>query len=144
MKNFTRENNGYTLTIQVNEEELLKRIQECRDPKYEYYSEDGDQDYNMNRVNSYEEYCSKEEILADLDEFEANINYYIQHGNELFDFMRLKKNGTFTKNAKPILKEAINGAYWEDSYGWNTMVLRIEPINDTLAELVLTEIVIHY
>lgn len=167
MKKFTRESNGYTLTIEVDEQGLLAEIdediQEMEDLKKKHAEyeaerikaeENGDEDYddwrweyNMSSVygDPESDFCTPEQIIKDLEEFKKVITDAVNSdGSKLFDMIPLKKNGTFKKNTKPMLKEAINGTYWEDSYGWNTQVLRLEPWDDTHVHMKLDTIVLHW
>lgn len=167
MAKFTRESNGFTLEIEVDEEGLLKEIDEEiqqmeeLDKKYAEYEkerieaeEKNDQNYDdwryeypMDRVyGDWEgDYCTPSEILSCLNDFkEAIKKLVVDNGETLWGMVTFKKNGTFKKNTKPMIKEAINGSYWEDSYGWNTLVLRLVPVSDTLARVELDTIVLHY
>lgn len=137
---FFQESNGHTLTITVDTESLLAKIDALRvDEDY--------MEYAVNRVSGScgdDDNVSQETIMRDLDEFAERINYYTENGDELFEKMAYKKNGTFNRTNKPWLKSAVNGSYWEDHYGWNTKVLRVEARTDTEAEVVLTDVIIHY
>ncbi len=166
MKEFTRLSNGYTLTIRINEDALLKELDEeikkyqDLQAKYKAYEEEriaaeenGEEyddwrwEYDMSSVYGDPEcdWCTPDEILKDLEEFkQVIINAVNSDGSKLWDMVELKKNGTFKKNCKPTLKKAINGSYWEDSYGWNARVLRLEPWNDTRVDMKLDKIVLHY
>lgn len=175
MKKFTKESNGHTLTIEIDEVSLLAEINEdikrmedlkkeiaekgeevvavekCEDPNeyiegYEYQA-DYRYEYDMQKVyGDYErDFCTPDEIIADREDFKKDINRLAAgDGTELWILAQFKKNGTFKKTSKPIIREAINGSYWEDSYGWNTLVMRLVPVDDTLARVELNSIVIHY
>ena len=137
---FFQESNGRTLTITVDAESLLGAIDALR-------TDEDYMEYAVSRVDSYydaDNEMSQEDIMRDLDEFVERINYYAENGDELFEKMAYKKNGTFNRTNKPWLKRAANGAYWEDHYGWNTKVLRLEARTDTEAEVVLTDVIVHY
>ena len=91
------------------------------------------------------DFCTPDEIISDLNGFKNDIKRIIEgDGEELWKIVSLKKDGTFKKTAKPTIREAINGCYWDDSYGWNTQVLRLEPHDDTHLYLELDTIVLHY
>lgn len=167
MAKFTQVNNGYMLEIEVDEASLLaeidKDIQEMEElkKKHEEYEkerieaeENGDKDYDdwrweydMSRVygDPESDWCTPDEIIKDREAFKAEISRLANgNGSELWAMASFKKNGTFKKNAKPMIREAVNGSYWEDSYGWNTLVLRLVPIDDTHAYVELDTIVLHY
>ena len=113
---------------------------------YEYMA-DYRYEYGMQKVygDPESDFCTPDEIIEDLNEFKDDIKRLIEgDGKELWKMVTIKKNGTFKKTVKPIIKEAINGSYWEDSYGWNTLVLRLEPCDDTHMHLRLDTIVLHY
>lgn len=104
-------------------------------------------EYGMQKVygDPESDFCTPDEIIADLNGFKDDIKRLVEgDGEELWRMATLKKNGTFKKTAKPTVREAINGHYWEDSYGWNTLVLRLEPRDDTHMYLELDTIVLHY
>ena len=136
---FFKESNGHKMTITVDVETLLQEIDDLKnDEEYlEYYNQLVSGDCSCDMVD-------KDAILSNLDEFAELVTYYGENGEELFNGMAYKKNGTFSLRVKPVVKQAVNGAYWEDSYGWNTKVLRLEPTDDTHAEVVLTSIIVHY
>ena len=154
MKTFEKESNGHTLKIVVDGISLLSeiddKIKEFEDIKKEFggdnVPDDEDAKWEMQSVyGDLDEYCTPNQILDDLNDFKNLINSLIESdGSELWKNVSLKKNGTFKKNCKPILKEAIFGSYWEDSYGWNTLVLRLEPRDDTTVNMLLDTIVLHY
>ncbi len=137
---FFQEVNGHTLTITVDTENLLEQIDMLR-------TDEDYMEYAINRVNgncSDDDEVSQETIMRDLDAFEERINYYAEYGDELFEKMAYKKNGTFNRTNKPWLKRAVNGALLESHYGWTAKVLRVEARTDTEAEVVLTDIIVHY
>ena len=109
---FFKDSNGRRLTITVNVESLLQRIDELKTD--EDYLE-----YACDRVsgNCDTDKVGQESILNDLNEFAKLISYYGENGNELFDKTAYKKNGTFNLRTKPTLKQAVNGSYWEDQIG---------------------------
>lgn len=167
MAKFTQVSNGYTLEIEVDEAGLLAEIdkniqdmQELKKKHAEYEKErieaeeNGDDnyddwrwEYDMSRVygDPESDWCTPDEIIQNREEFKADITRLANgDGSELWAMASFKKNGTFKKNAKPMIKEAINGSYWEDSYGWNTLVMRLVPIDDTHARVELDTIVQHY
>lgn len=167
MQKFQRQNNGYTLEIIIDDEALLKMldddIQKYQELQAKYKAleeervdaeENGTDDYDdwrweydMSSVygDPESDFCTPEQIIKDLEEFKKVITDAVNSdGSKLFDMIPLKKNGTFKKNTKPMLKEAINGTYWEDSYGWNTQVLRLEPWDDTHVHMKLDTIVLHW
>lgn len=111
------------------------------------YMADYRYEYGMQKVygDPESDFCTPDEIIADLNSFKDDIKRLAEgDGEELWRIATLKKNGTFKKTAKPTIREAINGHYWEDSYGWNTLVLRLEPHDDTHMYLELDTIVLHY
>lgn len=162
MVKFTKESNGFTLEIQIDDEKLLTKIdediQEMEELKQklangEYQKEDDDEDtcwhwdYDMGSVygDPESDFCTPDSVIKNREDFKTEIKRLAAgDGEELWKMAQLKKNGTFKKNCKPMLKEAINGSYWEDSYGWNTLVMRLEPVSDTLACVKLSHIVLHY
>ena len=103
-------------------------------------------DYAMQKVGGdVNEFCTPDEIIADRNEFKESIAKIIaDNGSTLWGMVQLKKNGTFKKTSKPTIRTAINGSYWEDSYGWYTLVLRIVPHSDTVCHVELDHIVEHY
>ena len=167
MKTFQKNSNGHILNITINEEELFQSLdedikkyedlkQKCA--KYEKEraeaEENNDEDYydyryeyDMQSVygDPESDFCTPDEIISDLNGFKNDIKRIIEgDGEELWKIVSLKKNGTFKKTAKPTIREAINGSYWDDSYGWNTQVLRLVPYDDTRVYLELDTIVLHY
>lgn len=167
MKQFQKISNGHTLNIIINEDELFQSLdedikkyedlkQECA--KYEKEraeaEENNDEDYydyryeyDMQSVygDPESDFCTPDEIISDLNGFKNDIKRIVEgDGEELWRIVSLKKNGTFKKTAKPTIREAINGCYWDDSYGWNTQVLRLVPYDDTRVYLELDTIVLHY
>lgn len=167
MKTFQKISNGHTLNIIINEDELFQSLDEdikkYEDLKQKYdecekerteAEENSDEDYydyrweyDMQSVygDPESDFCTPDEIIEDLNGFKNDIKRLIEgDGEELWKIATLKKNGTFKKTAKPTVREAINGHYWEDSYGWNTLVLRLEPRDDTHMYLELDTIVLHY
>lgn len=167
MQKFTKLSNGHVLTIEIDEASLLaeidKDIKEMEDLKKKHADyekerieaeEKGDEDYDdwrweydMSSVygDPESDWCTPDEIIANREEFKNIINRLVTgDGEELWNLAQLKKNGTFKKTSKPMIKEAINGSYWEDSYGWNTLVMRLVPINDIFARVELDTIVLHY
>ena len=154
---FTRESNGYTLTIEIDDEKLkqeldldiaeMEQIKDEHGSDIDLINEEVKWEYSMCEVDGdcEHDFCSPDEIIADRNNFIETIKKLIaDNGSELWDMIQLKKNGTFKKNCKPIIRRAINGCYWEDSYGWNTLVLRLVPITDTLARVELDTIIIHW
>ena len=148
MQKFTKLSNGHVLTIEIDEVNLLaeidKDIQEMEDLKKKYADyekerveaeESGDENYDdwrweypMDKVygDRDSDFCTPDEIIADREDFKKDINRLAAgDGTELWILTQLKKNGTFKKTSKPTIREAINGSYWEDSYGWNTLVFGI-------------------
>ncbi len=155
MKTFEKESNGHTLKIIIDEtnlfSELDDEIKKYEDIKKEFggdnIPDDEDCKWEMQSVygDSENDYCTPNQIIDDLNDFKNIINRLIESdGSELWNTVALKKNGTFKKNCKPTLKEAINGSYWEENYGWNTLVLRLEPWDDTTVNMLLDTIVLHY
>ena len=167
MKKFQKISNGHTLNIIINEDELFQSLDEdikkYQDLKKKYVKyekeraeaeENNDEDYydyryeyDMQSVygDPESDFCTPDEIISDLNGFKNDIKRIIEgDGEELWKIVSLKKNGTFKKTAKPTIREAINGCYWDDSYGWNTQVLRLVPYDDTRVYLELDTIVLHY
>ena len=165
MQKYTKISNGHTLTIEIDETslftELDKDIKEMEDIQKEIAEKGEDAvvaecydsleefryDHDMQRVHGDHErdFCTPDEIIDDRNDFKETIQKLIaDEGTTLWPMIKLKKNGTFNKTSKPTIREAINGSYWEDSYGWHTLVLRLVPVNDTLARVELDTIVIHY
>lgn len=165
MQKYTKVSNGHTLTIEINKEglfaELDEDIKKMEDLKTEIAKKGEDAvaaecydsveefryDYDMQKVYGEPEsdFCTPDEIINDRNDFKETIKKLIvDNGETLWKMVQLKKNGTFKKTSKPTIREAINGSYWEDSYGWHTLVLRLVPVNDTLARIELDTIVLHY
>ena len=167
MKTFQKISNGHTLNIIINEDKLFQSLDEDI-KKYEYIKqryekyekkrieaeENNDENYNdyrweydMQSVygDPESDFCTPDAIIEDLNKFKNDIKRIIEgDGEKLWKIIPLKKNGSFKKNIKPIIRTAINGSYWEDYFGWNTLVLRLEPRDDTHMYLELDTIVLHY
>jgi hypothetical protein len=113
--------------------------------EHKYYA-DFKYEYAMQKVHGdIDEFCTPDEIIMDRNNFKEAIEKIIaDNGSTLWGMVQLKKNGTFKKTSKPTIRTAINGSYWEDSYGWNTLVLRIVPHSDTVCHVELDHIVEHY
>ena len=148
---FTKENNGHILTIEIPKDDLLTDIDneiKCVETAKATDTADENEfyDFGMNKVYSdIDEFCTFDEILNDLNGFKNDIQKIINDdGESLWNMCVFKKNGTFKKSCKPLIREAINGDYWDDSYGWNTRVLRLIPKSDTLARVEFDHIVVHY
>ena len=154
MKTFEKESNGHTLKIVIDEQDLfselddeIKKYEDIKKQFGEDVPDDDDTKWDMQKVygDPESDYCTVNEVLDDLNDFKNLITRLIEsNGSELWNSIALKKNGTFKKNCKPMLKEAINGSYWWESYGWNTLVLRLEPQDDTTVNMLLDTIVLHY
>ena len=167
MKQFQKISNGHTLNIIINEDELfqsldedIKKYEDLKQKCAEYekerveakenndeYYDDYRWEYDMQSVygDPESDFCTPDEIISDLNGFKNDIKRIIEgDGEELWKIVSLKKNGTFKKTAKPTIREAINGCYWDDSYGWNTQVLRLVPYDNTRVYLELDTIVLHY
>jgi TusA-related sulfurtransferase len=173
MQKFTQVSNGHTLEIHVDEKKLYARIdediQEMQKLKADIAAAGGEEayalehnddpdlyveeylaefkyEYAMQRVHGdINEFCTPDEIITDRNNFKEAIEKIIADGGStLWGMVQLKKNGTFKKTSKPTIRTAINGNYWEDSYGWNTLVLRIVPHSDTVCHVELDHIVEHY
>lgn len=148
---FTKESNGHTLSIQIDKEKLFERLDnELKEFKKLEKADDNEiaeamYDLPLERIQSDTgDTCSVTEIIECYESIKRTINKIIREdGNFLWTRLKTKQNGTFNRANKPIIRKAINGSYWEDSYGWNTLVLRVVPINDLVAELRLEEIIIH-
>lgn len=140
--------NGHRLTITMDTENLVKCIDE-RIKKFQSIDpDDDDERWERGRVygDPEDDFLTPAECIADLEDMKDTINKMAadSEGTSLWPMVSLKKNGTFKRSVKPMLQQESFGPYWEDSYGWNVEVLRIEPINDVEAEIVLTDIVTHY
>lgn len=155
MKTFEKESNGHMLKIVIDEQSLFSElddeIKKYEDIKKQFggdnVPDDDDTKWDMQRVygDPESDYCTTNQVIDDLNDFKNLITRLIESdGSELWNSVSLKKNGTFKKNCKPMLKEAINGSYWDESYGWNTLVLRLEPWDDTTVNMLLDTIVLHY
>lgn len=173
MHKFTQISNGHTLEIHIDENILNARIdsdiQEMEQLKADILAAGGEEayaaannedpdeyieeylaeykyEYAMQRVHGdINEFCTPDEIITDRNNFKEAIEKIIADGGStLWGMVQLKKNGTFKKTSKPTIRTAINGNYWEDSYGWNTLVLRIVPHSDTVCHVELDHIVEHY
>ena len=154
MHKFTKESNGYTLTITLDENKLFEKLDE-EIAEMQKLDEDHGKfvpnylkiEYGMSQVyGDYEcDFCTPKEIIDDLKEFKDIIMNIIKtKGQELWKNIVIKKDGTFALNRKPRLKEAINGSYWEDNYGWNTLVLRLVADSSTDMHVILDYVVLHY
>lgn len=152
---FKKMSNGHELSIHVDVEalnaEMDKRIQEYSELIGKEITNDEDgwdtiYEYALQSVygDPESDYCSVDSILKDCNEFKELITNICKNPDQLWDKVSFKKNGTFKLNAKPTLKEAINGNYWEDSYGWHTLILRMVPHSDTEIHVEFDTIVLHY
>lgn len=174
MKQFTKTEGKHVLTITVDDENLLKTLSEKEseyqkilnfyekekaagephtDSEKEYFTKGYGKefiiDHDMQSVygDGYDDsdICTPSEILADIKEMKDLIASITDETiDEYFAKLPRKKNGTFNKTCKPTLHESINGCYWEDSYGWNTLVLRLVPTDDKNAVIEFDNIVLHY
>lgn len=166
---FTKINNGHALILVIDKDSIFADLDElikaCDDAKKDI--EEGLKDgtiteedisnvlseYDLPTDKLYEDYerCSIKSA-EDVDkirqcyvEAKNTVEQYIKDNAALlWDKVSYKKNGTFKKTVKPIIFEHDYGHYWEDSYGWNTMVIRLEPVSDTELELTITDVVEHY
>lgn len=152
---WTKVNNGHELTVVMDEENLLQQLDEkISDFKNEIKeieagsADEKDSEWERGVVygNCEEDFMDISECITDLEDMKDCITKLAAdtEGLTLWPTIVLKKNGTFKRSAKRIIREEKFGSYWEDSYGWYTEVLRIEPISDTEAEIVLSHIVCHY
>lgn len=149
MTKWTKQSNGHTLTVVMDEESLLKKIDEkilkFRNYKKYGYSEEEKMDMATVYGDWEMDFHEPQECINDLMGMKQRImSLKNDKGTQIWNKVSLKKNGTFKKTTKPILREESFGPYFEDSYGWHVEVLRMEPVNDTKIEIVLTNIVIHY
>ena len=167
MKTFQKISNGFTLNIIINEDELfysldayIKKYEDLKQKYAEYEKErieaeeNNDEDYydyrweyDMQSVygDPESDWCTPDEIIKDLNGFKDDIKRVVESdGEELWKMVALKKNGTFKKNIKTMIRKAINGFYYNHKYGWNTQVLRLEPSDDTHLYLKLDTITLHY
>lgn len=153
---WTKVSNGHTLTIKMDTETLINKLdkrilefkREMLDIAADKVGDDDGRCYERSAVygNAEYDFVEPSECIKDLEEMKNTINN-LATGEEidsLWSNIALKKNGTFKRNCKLIIREECFGYYWEDSYGWNTEVLRVEPDTDTVVNIVLTNIVIHY
>lgn len=154
---WTTVSNGHTLTVTMDTEALIKdldaKIAEFQNEIKEIEAgaeQETIEEYAYSRQRVYgnceDDYVEPSECITDLEDMKDCIQKLAADGDgsTVWPTIALKKNGTFKKTCKPIIREECFGPYWEDSYGWNVEVLRIEPISDTEAEIVLTHIVQHY
>lgn len=148
-------NNGHTLTIKMDTDALIRhldeRIQDFQDEQKEIDA--GSADITDNQWergvvygNTEDDFFDISECITDLEDMKDTILKLAadEEGSSIWPTVCLKKNGTFKRNAKAIIKEEKFGPYWEDSYGWNVEVLRMEPASDTEINIVLTDVVMHY
>lgn len=142
--------NGHRLTVTMDTENLIKSLN-SRIADFQKEIEDGSaEDNEYERCEVYgdpeSDFLTPEECIADLEDMKDTITKLAAdtEGATIWPMVSLKKNGTFKRNVKPIIQQEKFGPYWEDSYGWNVELLRIEAITDTEAEIILTDIVQHY
>lgn len=150
MTEWTKQSNGHTLTVVMDEESLLKKIDEkiLKFRNYQKYGYSEEEKMNMTIVyGDWEsDFHDPQSCINDLMGMKQRIMSLKndKSGIQIWNLVSLKKNGTFKKTTKPILRKESFGPYFEDSYGWYVEVLRMEPINDTKIEIVLTDITIHH
>lgn len=147
---WTTVSNGHKLTITMDTENLIKSLN-SRIADFQKEIEDGsteDNEYERCKVygDPENDFFTPEECITDLDGMKDAITKLAAdtEGATVWPMVVLKKNGTFKRSVKPTIQQEKFGPYWEDSYGWNVEILRIEPITDTEAEIILTDVVKHY
>ena len=168
MYKFTKVSNGHTLEITVPKTDLFAKIdnyindvrkilQELEDLKQSRGGQELSEeelrdfcagcDFGLDKVygDAEVDYCTPEEVMSDLEKFKKCINELIEdNGKALFNLLPTKKNGTFNLKVKHIVKQAINGWFSYERYGWSATALRVVASDDTHAELVLDEIIVKY
>lgn len=150
MHTYTKNSNGHELTIAINEEELLERLDRLAEEAKKDFGESNASDsdeyiYEYKKVGGDEmEFCTLAEVEHSIDHAKKTIADVVAYPNMLWERMPLKKNGTFKRSTKPQLWQSDFGPYWEDSYGWNCYAIRIEASTDTEASVVMTNVVEHY
>lgn len=138
--------NGHILKVYIDADELImainNQIKEVRDNT----DDDGIAEYMTTVQGRSDDAVLAEDVIKDLEKMKTTVLHYAEEENHhtLIDKMPLKKNGTFKRTQKPVLDEAQYGEYWDDSYGWHVMVIRIEAISDTEAEVRVDFIIEHY
>lgn len=161
---FTRVNNGHTLAIVVDKSYILSILDDyikiCnqvkdeakKDPEMDIRESLCDAEIPVQRVNEDYGYYDTEvtfdvvdSIIAEYQKAKDAVEEYIaDDAAKLWSEVSYKKNGTFKKNVKPLIFKHSYGDYWEDSYGWKTMVIRLEACSDTECKLKMENIIIHY
>lgn len=150
---WTKGNGKNALTINMDMDVLVaeidRQIAHFQDviKKIEKGEEDEDR-YERGRLygDPENDFLEPDRCIKDLEETKKRIMEMAEdvEGNTIWPMAVFKKNGTFKRTVKPIIYMQEFGSYWEDSYGWNVQVLRLEPMDDMNAEIVLRDIVEHY
>ena len=155
MQTFTTKNNNTVLTINIDDDHILNKIN-ARINKYENYlsvntPESTSPEYDLHVVDSKsKEICSVEDIISDCNEFKKIINNAIENKcTDLWSIITTKKNGTFNRSCKCTVKTAINCKIikfnsWKQVPVQIAYVLRLVPISETLVELKFQEITLPY
>lgn len=139
--------NGYVLTLTIDTEYLVSAIDEKIEDVRNNTNEQGRAKYMTEVHGNSEELAYADVVVRDLEEIKSKVIGFTKledNLRSLIDKMPLKKNGTFKRSVKPTLAEQNYGEYWEDSYGWNILTIRIEADSDTEATVRASYIVEHY
>lgn len=159
MKTWTKQSNGHTLTIEMDVEALrsywqgwldnFRKAAEIPDDKDEEREEFEANEWYRCMVHggvSDSEFVHIDECITQLESMVECVNKLDHEDNPdvVFAMMPLKKNGTFKRSVKPVIEHLGFGPYWEDSYGWNVYGIRIQPLDDTHANIVVSSWTEHY
>lgn len=147
-KTWTKETNGRTLTIDMNVEEMRTFWKEWLDAFCEAAEIPDDRDEEREDFEANEtyrcwvhggvsdpEFVPIDECITQLEGMMECIDK-LEHEDDpevIFAMMVFKKNGTFNRSTKPVIRRIDFGPYWEDSYGWNVYGIRLQAIDDTHA-----------
>ena len=146
-KTWTMESNGHTLIIDMDTAYLLKYLDaeiqeliEIADGKL------SDSDESLSTVGDFDSYYTYEEAIQELISMkEAIEKMAVEDCSEnIFPLMKLKKNGTFNRTTKAMIKQRGYGYYSNEAFGWHTEAIRIETDSDTHANVVINDCVEHY
>lgn len=148
-KVFTQKIGKYEFSISIDTEDMLKHfdeeIVELNKTIESGYDADYDNGYSI--VNGdMDELAPISECIEELERMKDCAKKLDIDGDShiLFEMIPLKKNGTFNRSTKPIIRTRCFGLYLTDCYGWETEVIRIVPTSDTTAEVVVDNIIVHY
>ena len=141
-----RISNGHVLKLSIDADELIMAINNQIKNVRDNTDENGIAEYLTTVQGRSDDAVLAEDVIKDLEKMKLTVQHYAEEENHfaLIDKMPLKKNGTFKRTQKPVLAEAEYGEYWDDSYGWYVMVIRIEATSDTEAEVRADFIIEHY